>query len=128
MTSIKVKLISGRTIAQGSNVENKTSDEYFNAVARCELNSRMLEKLGVKDGDDVKVKTEFGEVVVKARKCDGNPDYIAFIPMGPWANKVTNPYTGGVGMPGFKGVEAEIMPTKEKTLNLKELMATYRGK
>ncbi len=126
--AIKVKLISGRTIIQGSNVENKTSNEYFFAVARCELNSRMMEMLGVKDGDDVKVKTEFGEVIVKARKCDGNPDYIAFIPMGPWANKVTNPYTGGVGMPGFKGIDAEIMPAAEKTPTMKELIATYRGK
>ncbi len=126
--TVKVKLISGRTIIQGSNIENKTSDEYFFGCARCELNSRILEKLGVKDGDDVKVKTDFGEVVVKARKCDGNPDHIAFIPMGPWANKITDPYTGGVGMPGFKGVDAEVMPTKEKTLKMIELMATYRGK
>jgi len=126
--TVKVKLISGRTIIQGSNVENKTSDEYYFGVARCELNSRVLEKLGVKDGDDVKVKTDFGEVIVKARKCEGNPDNIAFIPMGPWANKVIDPYTGGVGMPGFKGVNAEVMLTKEKTLKMKELMATYRRK
>jgi formylmethanofuran dehydrogenase subunit D len=64
--------------------------------------------------------TEFGEVVVFAKAKDGNPEGLAFIPMGLWANAVLSPDTHGCGMPGFKGVPAEIDVTDEKPLETGE--------
>jgi formylmethanofuran dehydrogenase subunit D len=122
---IKVNLISGRTIDQGKYLEAKTGKGYFNACACCELNSADLKKLGASEGDSLKVTTEFGEVVVFAKANDGNPEGLAFIPMGPWANAVLSPDTHGCGMPGFKGVPAEIEVTDEKPLDMKSLMKTY---
>jgi len=45
--------------------------------------------------------------------------------MGPWANAVTNPDTHGCGMPGLKGVPAEIEATEGKPLDMKSLMKKY---
>ncbi|MHC1635518.1 MAG: molybdopterin dinucleotide binding domain-containing protein [Candidatus Methanospirareceae archaeon] len=129
MGGIKVKLITGRTIEQGTNLENKLSEEYFNAVAVCELSEGDMKRLGISEGEEarVKVKTDYGEVVVKAKKGDGNPDGIVFIPMGPWANAVIGGDTHGVGMPQYKGVDAEVEKTDEKVLSIKELMQKYIG-
>lgn len=123
--ALKVTLITGRTINQGANLENKTSSDYMEATAYCELNSKDIELLGRKDGN-IMVKTEHGEVVVKLKENNGNPDNIAFIPMGPWANAVVDPDTRGCGMPGFKGIPAEIEATDDRILLMKELIARYK--
>lgn len=122
--SLKVTLITGRTIGQGVNLENKTSSDYMEATACCELNSKDIELLD--NPMHVKVKTEHGEVVVKVKENRGNPDGIAFIPMGPWANAIVDPDTKGCGMPGFKGIVGEIEATEEKVLLIKELIAGYK--
>ncbi len=95
------------------------------ATAYCELNSKDIGLLG-KNGKNVRVRTGHGEVVVKLKENSGNPDGIAFIPMGPWANAVVDPDTKGCGMPGFKGVPAEVEITDDKILIMKELIARYK--
>lgn len=119
-------LITGRTINQGATIENKTSLDYQNATAYCELNPDDIQKLGISPGSNVSVTTDHGDVVVKLKENRGNPDNIAFIPMGPWANAVVNPDTSGCGMPGFKGVKARIDPTDSKILSMKDLIARYK--
>lgn len=121
----KVNLISGRTIVQGQNLDNKLSEAYFNEVATCELNESDMEKLGVAADERVKVKTNYGEVVVKAKEKAGTPEGVIFIPMGPWANALVSGDTHGAGMPSFKGIDAEIEPTEEAVLQVKALMKTY---
>jgi len=122
--TLKATLITGRTISQGVNLENKTSPDYMDATAFCELNSKDIELLG--KPRNVRIKTDHGDVVVKVKENSGNPDSIAFIPMGPWANAIVDPDTKGCGMPGFKGVPAEIEATDDKVLLIKELMARYK--
>lgn len=123
--TLKVTLITGRTINQGANLENKTSSDYMEATANCELNSKCVGLLG-KPGSNVRVTTKYGDVVVKIKENNGNPDNIAFIPMGPWANAVVDPDTKGCGMPGFKGIQAELEGTSDKILLMKELIARYK--
>ena len=123
--TLKVTLITGRTINQGANLENKTSSDYMEATANCELNSKCVGLLG-KPGSNVRVTTKYGDVVVKIKENNGNPDNIAFIPMGPWANAVVDPDTKGCGMPGFKGIPADIEATNDKILLMKELIARYK--
>ncbi len=121
---MKATLITGRTIKQGVNLENKTSSDYMEATACCELNSKDAELLG--KPKNVKVKTEYGEVIVKLKENNGNPAGIAFIPMGPWANAVVDPDTKGCGMPGLKGIPADVEATDDKVLLIKELIARYK--
>ena len=119
-------LITGRTINQGATIENKTSSDYQEATAYCELNSKDIGILGINPGCTVSVKTDHGDVVVKLKENKGNPDGMAFIPMGPWANAVVDPDTKGCGMPGFKGIPSRIEPTDDKVLSMKELIARYK--
>lgn len=119
-------LITGRTINQGATIENKTSPDYQEATALCELNSKDIVLLGIKPGSRISVKTDHGDVVVKLKENNGNPDGMAFIPMGPWANAVVDPDTKGCGMPGFKGIKACLEPTDKKVLSMKDLIARYK--
>jgi len=113
---VKVKLISGRTIGQGRGKElGKFSEQYFQSAAMCELNSEDISLLGISEGASIKVKTDFGDVVVKAYTAKQTlPKGIAFIPYGPWANRVTDPQTHGSGMPSLKGIDAEVSPALDQ--------------
>ncbi len=122
-----MNLISGRTTVQGQNLDSKLSEAYFNEVATCEMSKEDMEKLNVAADEPVKVKTSYGEVIVKAKEKAGTPEGIVFIPMGPWANAVVSGDTHGAGMPSYKGIDAEIEKSSEKVLPVKELMQTYMG-
>ncbi|MGC9444241.1 MAG: molybdopterin dinucleotide binding domain-containing protein [Candidatus Methanospirareceae archaeon] len=125
MEGIRVNLISGRTAVQGQNLDSKLSDEYFAEVARCDLNSADMEKLGVAKNDTVKVTTQYGQVVVRADQDDGLQVGMVFVPMGPWANAVVSGDTHGAGMPSFKGIAATVEKTTEPILPVAKLMRTY---
>ena len=122
----RFQLITGRTIQQGTQIDAKMSVEYQKAAAVCEMAPEAMRRLKVADGAQVLVRTAFGVVVVVARENPGNPDGVIFMPMGPWANAVVNPDTGGVGMPGFKGIAASVEPTGRKVQSIAELFAAYR--
>jgi len=122
MKKIDVKLITGRLVEQGIHLENKMSDEYLKAAAVCELNEKDMAGLDIRGEGNVRVKSRFGEVVVRARVNNDNPAGIAFVPMGPWANRVIDPDTGGCGMPHYKGMDAEVSPSYESIPTIRELM------
>ncbi len=120
---MKVKLITGRTFMQGIGMESgKYSDLYKENTAVCYITVDDMDKLGVKEGDRVKIKTKYGEVVVKALKSKDEHEGIIFMPLGPWANAVIGSETDSASVPTFKGVEAEVEKTDEEVLSLEELI------
>jgi len=107
--SVKVLVTSGRTLIQGRAMEKgKMTSDYENAVAVCELDSTAMESLGVKNGETIVVKTEIGEIAVKAKLNKNLHPGIAFIPCGPYFNFLLDSYTQHTGMPGFKSITASI--------------------
>jgi len=127
---LKVTLITGRTIDQGTGKEHgKTSREYMESVAVCQLDPEDMKELGIRENESVRVTTEFGSVVVKAAKSKRAPHpRVVFVPYGPWANVVTDPETSGIGMPSFKGIPAEVEPAPaERVLSLQELLKKRFG-
>jgi formylmethanofuran dehydrogenase subunit D len=128
---MKVTLLSGRTIHQGTSKEcGKTSQEYYESVAICEIDLNDMKTLGIKEGTNVKVSTETDSVVVKAVESKRTPhSKIVYMPYGPWVNTIINPATHGTGMPSFKGIPAQIEPAAptEQVLTLRELLKqTFR--
>ena len=126
MARMKVILISGRTINQGTAKENgKTSQQYYESVALCEIDPDDLKELGIGEGSNVRVSTQFGTVIVRAEASKRSPHpKIVYMPYGPWVNLIVNPATQGTGMPSFKGIPAEVEPAgnKEAVLTLQELL------
>jgi len=133
MTSklLKVNLITGRSLVQGRLKEQgKLSEDYLNNVACCELNQDDLNALGITKGQNVKIITDFGSVVVKASLgTQALEKGMAFMPYGPWAEFLVDPKTHSTGMPTYKGINATISSaTKEKVLTIEEIVEIIRSK
>ncbi|ADP77774.1 formylmethanofuran dehydrogenase, subunit D [Methanothermus fervidus DSM 2088] len=124
---MKAILNTGRTIWQGQAIEaGKDLDLYIDAAAVVYMNREMMNELGVKEGDNVKVKSKYGEVVVKVVEAkEPLPEGMIYIPMGPWANKVVRPNTDSTATPSFKNVPVEVEPTDEEVPDMPTLMKTY---
>jgi formylmethanofuran dehydrogenase subunit D len=110
VAKIALNLISGRTIQQGVAMEGgKEKDAYRKACGIIEMDKSDLKKLGAWRNTNVRVTSKYGSVVVKAIEATQGPHPgLAYIPMGPWANSVTDPNTYSTGMPTFKGVPVEV--------------------
>ncbi len=130
MSKIHVLLLTGRTIYQGVGKESgKFSDEYMTSVAICELDSNDFQQLGLKKDDGLQVTTQFGSVVLWAVESLRSPHPgIIFIPYSFYANLLMGAETHGTGMPSFKGIPAEIEPSKERPTKLRVLLRKYFGK
>ena len=128
MPKIQLNLITGRTIQQGVAIEGgKEKPKYREACGIIELDPSDFEKLGAWRNTNVRVTSEFGSVVVKAIDATQGPHPgLGWIPMGPWANSVTNPNTYSTGMPTFKGTPVEVEPAPNEPVLLGiELVQRY---
>ena len=103
-------MITGRSVAQGRAKEKgKKTSEYIDSVTICEFDPKDLKALGVGPGENVRISTAHGRVVLKAVESKQAPhEGIIFIPYGAWANILISPETDGTGMPSFKGIPAEV--------------------
>ena len=122
---MKVTLLSGRSLGQGrSKVIGKFSEEYLRNVAVCELNPEDIKSLGISPGQNVKVTTKTGSVVVRsAIASQASQRGIVFMPYGLWVNMLIPAETRGTGMPSMKGVEAEVTAAPdEKLMDLRSLV------
>jgi formylmethanofuran dehydrogenase subunit D len=110
VATIQVNLISGRSIQQGVAIEGgKEKPAYRTAAGLIELDASDLKKLGAWKSTNVRVTSDYGNVVVKAIETTQGPHPgLAFIPMGPWANAIIDPNTYSTGMPTFKGTPVKI--------------------
>jgi len=124
MPTIKVTVISGRSLSQARSRElGKFSEEYSRSVAVCELDPDDMTELGALDGDNVRVKTEFGEVILRGSISRQAPHKrVVFIPYGAWASMLFGTTTHSSGMPTLKGVKATIERAgEEKIASLHEI-------
>jgi formylmethanofuran dehydrogenase subunit D len=120
MAKIQLNLITGRTIQQGVAIEGgKEKPSYREACGIIELDAGDFEKLGIYRNTHVRVTSPYGSVVVKAIDATQGPHPgLGWIPMGPWANQITNPNTYSTGMPTFKGVPVEVEPAPNEPVLL----------
>jgi formylmethanofuran dehydrogenase subunit D len=129
--TLKVTLLTGRTIEQGVGKEKgKSSKEYFDACSMCYMDAEDMRKLGVQNNTNIKVTTPNGSVVLKAVKYPraATPGLI-YIPYGPWANSVCSDKTTSIGMPSFKGTSAEVEAAPQKeVLTMEELLRSEFGR
>ncbi len=124
---MRVILNTGRTVWQGQAIESgKDLQMFINAAAICHINQDMMDELGIKDGDNVKIVSEYGDVIVKAVNTKEElPEGMVYVPMGPWANRVIRPNTDSTATPSFKNVPVDLTPTEEPVLDMPTLMKVY---
>lgn len=100
-------LIPGRTSRQGTGLnEGKYSDEYQSEINMLLMNPHDMERMGIADGDKVRMWNEFGEVVVPSKSGkDELPPGLLFISYGDKSCRLMGGETHGTGMPDSKGLD-----------------------
>ena len=106
-------LNAGRSSKQGTSLNvGKLGDEYQKVTTTLEMNTEDMERLGLSDGDQVRLRTAVGEVIVscKGRKPVDLPSGLLFLPYGPSSSKLMTGETEATGMPISKNIEVEVEP------------------
>jgi formylmethanofuran dehydrogenase subunit D len=109
-------LIPGRTSKQGTSLNaGKLKEEYRDVTSTLEMNENDMSRLGLQDGDQVRLRTEIGETVVhcKARKAADLPAGLLFMAYGPASSQLMGGDTAGTGMPLSKNLDVEVEPLVE---------------
>jgi len=106
-------LIAGRSSKQGTSLNaGKLKEEYLEVTTTLEMNVDDMGRLGLQEGDEVRLRTEVGEAVVrcKGRKATDLPAGMLFMAYGPASSQLMGGDTAGTGMPISKNLEVEVVP------------------
>jgi len=112
-------LIAGRSSRQGTSLNvGKLKEEYIEVTSTVEMNEDDMVRLGLKEGDRVRLKTEIGEAVVecKGRKAADLPAGLLFMAYGPSSSQLMGGDTAGTGMPISKNLEVTVEPIFEQQI------------
>jgi formylmethanofuran dehydrogenase subunit D len=104
-------LIPGRTSRQGTALnEGKSTAEYLDEISQLQVNASDMQRLGLKDGDTVRVWNEVGEMIVpcKSAKGDELPPGLLFISYGMNSCLLMGSETHCSGMPDSKGLDVHL--------------------
>jgi formylmethanofuran dehydrogenase subunit D len=106
-------LIAGRSSKQGTSLNTgKLGEEYHQVTTTLEMNSDDMERLGLSDGDQVRLRTDIDEIVVECigRKPEDLPSGLLFLAYGPSSSLLMAGETEATGMPISKNILVEVEP------------------
>lgn len=104
-------LIPGRTSRQGTSLnEGKETEAYLDEINTVLVSPEDMERLGLADGDFVRMWNDFGEVRVacRAAKKDELSPGVLFISYGDMSSRLMPGDTQGTGMPDSKGLDVRL--------------------
>ena len=105
-------LIPGRTARQGTTLnEGKFTTSYVEETSTLLMNPEDMARLGVKNGDRVRVQSEHGgriELPCLAAKGGDLPAGLLFLPYGDLSSRLMGGDTHGTGMPNSKCFDVEL--------------------
>ena len=105
-------LIPGRTSKQGCGIsEGKFADGYQHEITTLQVAPPDMKRLGLADGDRVRITTESGrriDVAVAAAAGDELPPGLLFIAYGDLSSQLMDGDTHGSGMPTSKGFDVTL--------------------
>jgi len=94
-------------------------DSLKQNVAVAFINPEIYKKLNLKGDSNLKIKNEYGVVVLKGKEDKSVPEGMINVPVSAWANQITGVESNDLI---FKNIEVDIEPTDEKVLDLKTLI------
>ena len=110
-------LIPGRTSDQGCGIsEGKFQEKYQREITTLQVAPSDMERLGLVDGDRVRLTGEEGQVVevnVTPAKKDELPEGMLFIAYGDISSRLMGGDTHGSGMPTSKGMDVRLEVLKQ---------------
>ncbi len=124
----ELKITTYRDIFQGEALEcDRFSEEYRKLSACIVMSKNDLKKMGLKQGNRVRVSSNWGSIVVEVKESRRDePGGVAFMVNSPWSNALVSGDTGGKGIPEFKNINAKVSLVKEESTTLESLMGSFR--
>ena len=110
-------LIPGRTSRQGCGIsEGKFRENYIEETTTLQVAPQDMQRLGLSNGDRVRVTSEFGsvELQITMAKADELPAGLLFIAYGDLSSRLMGGDTHGSGMPTSKGLDVTLEQLEEK--------------
>lgn len=110
MTEIML-LIPGRSSKQGTALnKGKLKEEYLEVTSTVEIKEDDMTRLGLSQGDRVRLSNSVGEAVVTCvqKKNIDLPDGVIFMAYGPASSQLMEWDTAASGMPLSKNIEVNI--------------------
>ncbi len=104
-------LIPVRTSVQGVALnKGKLKEDYLTETTMLDINTDEMKRLGLEEGNQVRLSNEIGETVVTCRgkKPEDLPNGMICIPYGPPTTELMSSETYGTGMPVSKHMEVTI--------------------
>ena len=104
-------LIPVRTSEQGTALNSgKLKEAYIVETSMLDVNTEDMQRLGLQEGDKVRLSNEIGTIVVTCRgkKPEDLPHGLLAIPYGPPTSQLMDSETYGSGMPVSKHMEVVI--------------------
>jgi formylmethanofuran dehydrogenase subunit D len=104
-------LIPGRTSRQGCGIsEGKFQAEYRDETSLLQMAPQDMQRLGLAEGDRVRLTSEAGsvELAIRAAKGDELPRGVLFIAYGDYSSRLMSADTHGSGMPTSKGIDVAL--------------------
>jgi formylmethanofuran dehydrogenase subunit D len=104
-------LIPGRTSKQGCGIsEGKFGESYQSEINVLQMCPVDMQRLGLADGDRVRVCSEHGEIEIAIRPAaaDELPEGILFLAYGDLSSRLMGGDTHGSGMPTSKGLDVRL--------------------
>ncbi len=104
-------LIPGRTSDQGCGIsEGKAGEKYQREICTLQVAPEDMQRLGLQQGDQVRVTSSHGqvEVAVRPSRKDELPPGLLFIAYGDLSSRLMGGDTHGSGMPTSKGLDVEL--------------------
>lgn len=115
-------LLTGRTTSQAEiSVKGKNREEYKEKVAVAYLSKKDMEKLGLKNGENVKLASDTGFVVVKALESEEVLEGEIVMPPSPWLNRLIKPELGEGGILINRNLKVLAEKTVEKITDMDSL-------
>ena len=126
---LDVKIVTFRDIFQyEAGKKGRYTDEYMKLSAQIILDKGDMAKLGVKDGQNVRIANDVSSVIVAAKASDDDPHPgLAFMTNSPWSNQLVRDDTCSTGIPQFKGIVAKVATTGEKATEISELLQRIKS-
>jgi len=89
------------------------------------INPEDLKKLNLSPNSNIKVSSEFGEVVLKVKEDKDLPHGVIIVPVSIWANQITGIEKNKLL---YKNLRANVVPTNDPVQGFKNLINNLKGK
>jgi formylmethanofuran dehydrogenase subunit D len=111
MGKLVLTLVTGRSTKQGAGISSgKEGADYKDATSVIELSNTDMTRAGLRDGDPVRIESEFGTAEFRCRAGDV-PKGLGFIAFGSVCNQLIGGETYASGMPDSKHLRVTMIST-----------------